>query len=436
MAQGRLDLGDVGLHAIMSPIRSGGRRLAYAIEFVDVSKCFQLRHEGPLSFQSLFLNLIRFRLRHRRTPYWVLRGVSFAVEPGEMLGIVGVNGAGKSTVLKLVSRIIEPTSGRVMVNGRVSALLELGAGFHPDLTGRENVYLNGSILGLSRSEIRRKFDEIVQFADLESSIDIPVRYYSSGMYMRLGFSVAIYADPQILLVDEVLAVGDYAFQLKCLNRVEALKKQGVTVLFVSHDMDKIKEMCDRAIWLDGGGVRAEGNPQEVVGQYLRGFSDQDLSDLNQDKKFMRGQRWGSGEVEILDVSFLDGDGVPRTSFVTGEPFEMRLHYLAHKRVKSPVFGMAFYTSDGTWINGSNTYTSDYDIPWIEGEGVVSYRLDSLPLLEGSYLFSAVAYDFSGPMPQAYDHLDKAFVIQVRPSDKIKETLGVVYIPCRWEHRSC
>ncbi len=406
----------------------------YAVEFVQVSKCFRVRHEGPLSFQSIFLNLIRFRLRNRRQQYWVLRDVSFAVKPGEMLGVVGVNGAGKSTALKLISRIIEPTEGHISVNGRVSALLELGAGFHPDLTGRENVFLNGSILGLTRSEIKHKFDDIVQFADLESSIDIPVRYYSSGMYMRLGFSIAIHANPNILLVDEVLAVGDYAFQIKCLRRVDELRAQGTAVIFVSHDLDTVKELCDRAVWLDGGGVRVEGAPEEVVGQYVRGFSDRDIDDLKNGKKFARGQRWGSGEVEILDVCFLDGQGRPQTCFVTGEPFEMKLRYLAHKGIKSPVFGMAFYSSDGTWINGSNTHTSDYVIDWVEGEGEVSYRLDSLPLLEGSYLFSAVAYDFGGEMPHAYDHLDKTFVIQVRASDKIKETLGMVYIPCRWGHQ--
>jgi ABC-type polysaccharide/polyol phosphate transport system ATPase subunit len=335
--------------------------------------------------------------------------------------------------LKLLSRIIEPTTGRVVVNGRVSALLELGAGFHPDLTGRENIYLNGSILGLSRKEIRKKFDDIVQFADLESSIDIPVRYYSSGMYMRLGFSVAIHADPQILLVDEVLAVGDYAFQLRCLRRIEELKTQGMTTLFVSHDMEAIKDLCDRAVWLDGGGIQAEGEPESVVEQYLRGFSDADLDVLGKGSGLARGQRWGTGEIEITNVQFLDGNGNEKGYFVTGEPFQMQISYVAHKRIRSPGFGMAFYSNEGVWINGSNTNTSSYDVGWVEGPGQVRYCLDSLPLLEGSYLFSAVVYDYSDPVPHAYDHLDKTFVIQVRRNAEIKETLGMIYIPCRWEH---
>ncbi len=402
------------------------------VQFDNVSKYFNVRHEGPVSFQSIFLNLVRFRFRPLRQKYWVLRNITFDVERGEMLGIIGINGSGKSTVLKLISRIIEPTSGSIKAHGRVSALLELGAGFHPDLTGRENIYLNGSILGLSRKEIKRKFDDIVQFAGLESFIDVPVRHYSSGMYMRLGFSTAIYAEPSILLVDEVLAVGDYAFQIQCLERVKELKQQGATILFVSHDMDAVQKLCDRAIWLDGGGVRADGNPKQVVEHYLHGFSDDEHRSAGNDK-FALGQRWGTGEIEITAVRFLDGNGNEKKCFVTGESLHVQMSYVAHKRIKSPVFGMAFYSSEGAWINGSNTDTSEYDVGWVEGEGQVTYRLDRLSLLEGRYLFSAVVYDFSGRVPQAYDHLDKSFVVQVRRSKEIKETLGMIHMPCRWEH---
>jgi lipopolysaccharide transport system ATP-binding protein len=351
-----------------------------------------------------------------------------------MLGIIGVNGSGKSTTLKLISRIVEPTSGQIEVNGRLSALLELGAGFHPDLTGRENIYLNGSILGINRGEIDRRFDDIVRFADLESSIDMPVRHYSSGMYMRLGFSVAIHADPEILLVDEVLAVGDHAFQVKCLRKVADLKEQGVTILFVSHDMDAVRELCSRVIWLDGGGVRAEGDPESVVEQYLRGIADGELKHPHKANKLTRGQRWGSGEIELREVEFLDAEGNEKHCYTTGEPLQVRMRYFARKRVKNPVFGMAFHSSQGAWINGSNTDTSGYDIDWVEGRGSVTYYLDSLPLLEGSYLFTATAYDFGGRVPQAYDHLDKAFVVQVRCDGLTKETLGMVYMPCRWEHK--
>ncbi|MFL7807108.1 MAG: ABC transporter ATP-binding protein [Anaerolineae bacterium] len=408
--------------------------MAHTVQFENVTKCFNVRHEGPLSFQALLMNVLRLRVRQPRQRHYVLRDVSFAVERGEMLGIVGVNGAGKSTALKLITRIIEPTSGKVEVTGRLSALLELGAGFHPDLTGRENIYLNGSIMGMSRKEIRCKFDDIVRFADLESSIDIPVRFYSSGMYMRLGFSVAIHADPEILLVDEVLAVGDHAFQLKCLRRADQLRDSGVTILFVSHDMDAVRELCDRAIWLDGGGVRAEGEPEEVVSQYLRGFADGELEAIARGKPLTRGQRWGSGEIEITGVRFLDERGVERTWFSTGEALKVEMDYIAHRRIEDPVFGMAFHSAEGAWINGSNTSTSDYRVGPVEGPGTVTYALDELPLLEGTYLFSAVAYDFGGEVPTAYDHWDKAFLVQVRCGSEVKETLGMVHMPCRWEHR--
>jgi lipopolysaccharide transport system ATP-binding protein len=404
------------------------------VVFEDVSKCFNVRHEGPLSFQSVLLNLLHFRLRQPRQRHWVLRNISFAAEQGELLGIIGVNGSGKSTTLKLISRIVEPTSGRIEVNGRLSALLELGAGFHPDLTGRENIYLNGSIMGISRAEIDRRFADIVRFADLESSIDMPVRHYSSGMYMRLGFSVAIHADPEILLVDEVLAVGDHAFQVKCLRKVAELKEQGVTILFVSHDMDAVGELCSRVIWLDGGGVRAQGDPECVVEQYLRGFADGELEHPHKANKLTRGQRWGTGEIELQEVQFLDAQGNEKHCYKTGEPLQVRMHYFARKRVKNPVFGMAFHSSQGAWINGSNTDTSGYHINWVEGHGSVTYHLDSLPLLEGSYLFTATAYDFGGRVPQAYDHLDKAFVVQVQCDGLTKETLGMVYMPCSWEHK--
>jgi lipopolysaccharide transport system ATP-binding protein len=410
------------------------RILHPVIEFVDVSKCFNVRYEGPLSFQALLHNLLRLHLRRPKQEVWVLRDISFAVAAGEMVGFIGVNGSGKSTTLKLVSRIIHPTTGQVRVHGRVSALLELGAGFHPDLTGRENVYLNGSIVGLTRAQIDRGFDDIVRFADLELPIDMPVRYYSSGMYMRLGFSVAVHADPEILLIDEVLAVGDYAFQAKCLRRIQELKKRGTTILFVSHDLEAVQELCDRAIWLDEGGVHADGDPAYVVSRYLDGFSEEVPAAVPKSRMRLRGQRWGTKEVEITDVHFLDGRGQERTTFATGEPIRVRMEYLAHKRVRAPVFGMALHSGDGAWINGSNTKTSGQDVDWVEGRGQVTYCIDSLPLLQGTYLFTAAVHDLSKTVPYTYDHLDKAFLIQVQASEQVRETLGMFHIPCRWEHQ--
>ncbi|MBN1134947.1 MAG: ABC transporter ATP-binding protein, partial [Anaerolineae bacterium] len=248
--------------------------------FDRVSKQFTLRHERARSFQELFLSLPG--LRRNRLPvtpgrvapakgkerFWALRNVSFEIGSSGMVGIIGPNGAGKSTVLKLATRIIEPSAGRISVNGRVSALLELGAGFHPDLTGRENVYLNGSILGFSRAEMDCIFDEIVDFAEMDRFIDVPVKHYSSGMYMRLAFAIAINVRPDILLVDEVLAVGDQAFQARCLDRISEMKRRGVTIVLVTHDLDAVRSLCDRAIWLDEGKIQAEGTVDLVVEKYL------------------------------------------------------------------------------------------------------------------------------------------------------------------------
>ncbi|MGD9048430.1 MAG: ABC transporter ATP-binding protein, partial [Anaerolineae bacterium] len=239
-----------------------------AILVERVSKRFTLRHDRPRSFQELFLNLLHFRRTSSKEELWVLRDVSFEIEPGEMVGIVGENGAGKSTLLKLISRIINPTSGQIELEGRVAALLELGAGFHPDLTGRENVFLNGSILGFSKSEMIRIFDDIVGFSELERFVDVPIKHYSSGMRMRLGFSVAIHLQPNILLVDEVLAVGDQAFQHRCLDRINEMKQQGITIILVTHNLKEVQRMCDRAIWLDDGQIRVQGDVLDVIDRYV------------------------------------------------------------------------------------------------------------------------------------------------------------------------
>jgi len=241
--------------------------MAAAVTLEGVSKRFILHHHKTRSFQEALVNLVH-RRNGSREEFWALRNVSLAVPQGKTLAIVGENGSGKSTILKLITRILEPTSGRVHANGKVSALIELGAGFHPDLTGRENIYLNGSILGLSRKEMSRKFDEIVAFSEMERFIDTPVKHFSSGMYARLGFSVAISVDPDILIIDEVLAVGDEAFQRKCLGRIKALQSRGRTVILVSHNLEMLRSLCDQAVWLKQGVIAAEGPVDDVVGQYL------------------------------------------------------------------------------------------------------------------------------------------------------------------------
>lgn len=231
--------------------------------FENVSKEFQLSKLPIRSLQEIFVQIFNKEMRGKHR-FWALRDVSFTINAGETVGILGPNGSGKSTILKLISRIIYPTRGRIIVSGRLSALLELGAGFHPDLTGRENIFLNGSILGWSRREMQKKFDSIVAFADIGEFLDVPIRNYSSGMQMRLGFSVAVHVEPEILLIDEVLAVGDYNFQLKCLDRIHQLQKEGVTLLFVAHNFEQVQNLCKRAIWMENGTIQACGDVEEII----------------------------------------------------------------------------------------------------------------------------------------------------------------------------
>jgi len=245
--------------------------MSAAISFDDVSKRFVLRHERAYTVLESVIGLVK-PARRRTEEFWALRDVSFEIVAGETFGIIGPNGAGKSTVLKLMARILEPTSGEVTVRGRISPLLELGAGFHPELTGRENVYLNAALFGVSQAEAQERYDQIVEFSELRDFIDAPLKHYSSGMYMRLGFAVAANIIPDVLLVDEVLAVGDEAFQKKCLSKIEEFRREGRTIVFVSHDLPTVLKLCDRALWLDHGRTRAMGPTADVVERYLESVS--------------------------------------------------------------------------------------------------------------------------------------------------------------------
>lgn len=398
--------------------------MSSAIRFEHVSKKFNLHRERARSFQELALSLFR-RTNSSREEFWALQDTSFTLEQGETVGLVGPNGAGKSTALKLISRIIEPTSGRIEVNGRVGALLELGAGFHPDLSGRENVYLNGSILGLSRAQIRQKMDGIVAFAELERFIDAPVKHYSSGMYVRLGFSVAVHTEPEILLVDEVLAVGDASFQRKCLDRIDEMRAEGVTVLFVSHNAEMVRAICSRAIWLDDGQLIADGSADSVVARYLTHSWDSEEGKLK--PRTRSNQRWGSGEVQIVGVRILDGDGREKQQFKVGEPLTVEMHYRAEKRVESPVFGLAVHRFDGVHVTGPNTQFAGYEIPQIEGEGVIQYTIHSLPLLEGAYSFSVAVHNLSST--QMFDYHARLYPFRVLPSEG--EQYGIVTFRGEW-----
>lgn len=397
------------------------------IRFDDVSKKFIIRREQARSFQELALNLFR-RNDNLHEEFWALQNVSFSVEQGKTVGIIGPNGAGKSTALKLMTRIIEPTTGRIEVNGRVGALLELGAGFHPDLTGRENVFLNGSILGLGQADIRQKLDEIISFAELERFIDVPVKHYSSGMYVRLGFSVAVHTDPEVLLIDEVLAVGDQNFQHKCLERIFAMREQGVTICFVSHGLESVRRLCSHAVWLDDGMVRAAGDVDDTISAYLRhAAAEEDARSAATSAKDKH--RWGTGDVEIVSVSFLNEKGEKQHVFRVGEPWTVHLHYRAPKRVENPIFGLAIHRNDGVHVCGPNTEFAGLDIPFVEGEGDVSYYVDSLPLMEGTYFVSvAVVNETSTVM---YDFHNRLYPFKVRQVES-GERYGLISLMGKWK----
>jgi ABC-type polysaccharide/polyol phosphate transport system ATPase subunit len=425
------------------------------IEFNGVSKQFIIDEDRARSFQEKLVRALGRgdRQNGQTEVFWALRDVSFTIDRGDAVGIIGSNGSGKSTVLKLIARIIYPTSGIMTTCGRVAALLELGAGFHSDLTGRENIDLNGSILGLRRQDVRRQADEIIAFSELERFIDVPIRNYSSGMMMRLGFAVATAFQPEILLIDEVLAVGDQAFQDRCMRRILEIQREGATILLVSHDLSSIKKLCRRSIWLDDGRVCADGKTDTVAGQYLSGlWNDQAQRTPRDGVEFVdeggdalaslstvdgaatetgSGARWGSGEIKIERARILGPDGNPASVFRTGDRFMVRVWYHAHRRIESPAFGVSIYDELGNRINGPNTVWGQAGPDVAQGRGVVDYVVDALPLLNGRYDLTVAVYDHLVTHP--YDHWDRMATFTVVPGEEERQD-GVVFIPCRWEHQ--
>jgi ABC-type polysaccharide/polyol phosphate transport system ATPase subunit len=402
------------------------KRKTYVIEAKSVWKDFKVYHERNNSLKEA---LIRGRRASYET-FWALKDVSFKITKGSTIGIIGENGSGKSTMLKILAKILRPNKGSIEIEGKISALLELGAGFHPDLTGRENVYLNGSILGLSRKEIDARIDGIVAFSELGRFIDMPVKSYSSGMYVRLGFAVAINVDPDILLVDEILAVGDESFQRKCMNKLYDLKEQGKTIVVVSHALDQVRNICEEAIWLEHGVVRARGRAATVVDTYLEEVNRQEESKSEDMEAIDHGTRWGSGEIKITDVRLLDETENERRIFKTGERLIVEMDYDAKEEISRPVFGIAIHTRDGVHVTGTNTKFCDTVIDKIKGRGAVRYIIESLPLLKGSYMLSTVVYDYSCLHP--YDHHDRAYRLEVSSGEL--NDYGFFHIPPKWDFK--
>ncbi len=383
--------------------------MPYTVQIQNVSKMYKLYHENVKSLKEKIL----FFGRRGYEEFWALEDINIDVEQGETLGIIGANGSGKSTLLKCITKILYPTRGRILTNGSIAALLELGAGFQPDLTGRENVYLNASILGFSKKEVDRKFDEIVSFAELERFIDNHVRNYSSGMYVRLGFAVAINVDPDILIIDEVLAVGDEAFQRKCIERIEQIQLEGKTIIFVTHNVDLTREICDRVVMLDNGRIVREGEPRDVVNFYHKAMESVSSS----------GER-GNRQVVITSVDLLNERGEPAKEFQTGQFMTVKVSYEAQAPVSDPVFGFSIEDYRGFTAYGTNTRLKGLDLGTIEGSGAVEFRLSSLPMLEGKYFVSAAVH--SRDESVIYHWLDKhvSFDMYSGVSD-----IGLLYIPC-------
>lgn len=401
------------------------------IRLKNVSKRFTYSRDQPQSVLESAISVFQRKGRKEKRDLWAVQDLSFDVYPGQSLGIIGRNGSGKSTVLKLIARILRPTKGQVMVAGRVSALLELGAGFHTDLTGRENIALNASVLGLTQKDVEENFDSIAEFSELGEFIDMPVKHYSSGMYMRLGFSVAIHVDPDILIIDEILAVGDQSFQTKCIDRIHELKRQGVTIILISHNLDIIRRICSRVIWLEHGRMRASGLTEDVADAY-KDYADQSVSQqLAQEKQTGSFRRWGTREIEIRNVRFLDAFGREKNLFKSGEEMIIEIDYLAHKPVNNPEFGLAIYRHDGTHINGPNSLLGGLDLGEVEGHGIVCYHIHQLPLLPARYQVTAAIHD--SRLPLAYDYHEQAYPFRVTRGES-KETEGLIAFPATWEYR--
>jgi ABC-type polysaccharide/polyol phosphate transport system ATPase subunit len=430
-----------------------------AIQVSDVTKVYQ-RYSHRKQFRTLKSALLGGSLLSDLRPderFLALSGVTFNVRAGSTFAIIGRNGSGKSTLLKVIAGIAKPDAGSVTVHGRISALIELGAGFHPEITGRENVFINGIMLGLTKKEIHARFDDIVEFAELEDFIDAPVKTYSSGMYMRLGFAVAIHVDPEVLLIDEVLAVGDEAFVHKCLDKISEFRRRNKTIILVTHSLGLVEKMADEALWIDKSEVQLRGDPKKVVDAYLARVSqreekelaaaeqsavaefeapesgtepDTPVSEIEPSSAFAREKgRWGSREVEIEDVSLHGADGNGKHIFSTGEAVTVLLKVKSTGTIKDFVFGVAIFNADGVCCYGTNTYLEELDPVSLSGEGEVRFVIPKLQLIEGTYFLDVAAHQRDG-YPFDYHRALHQFRIQSRVKD-----VGVYRPTHQWEFTS-
>jgi ABC-type polysaccharide/polyol phosphate transport system ATPase subunit len=390
------------------------------LQLKKVSKKYRIRREvdGRTSLVRKLLSI-----RNRREDFWALKDISFDVQRAEALGIIGHNGAGKSTILKLLSRITTPTNGEIMINGRLSALIEVGSGFHPELTGRENVYLNGSILGMTRREITKKLDSIVEFAELRQFIDTPVKRYSSGMYVRLGFSIAAHLDPDILLLDEVLAVGDASFQRKCIQRITELKKNGTTIVFISHDLRAVQQLCDRVILLKKGQIEADGDPAETIGLY------QSLSGQFGGPAAGGWGREPTGEAVVMSLTFYDENDNESFAFETGKPLKAVLNYRVDKPLTDVIFEVQFYSQEGRLQSFFSSETLGRTIDVEPGEGSIMFDCSSVGLGPGVYFIDTGIRHRLAPYGVDIDWRRRCLALRIDYDRHLRDTFYMPYI-CR------
>jgi ABC-2 type transport system ATP-binding protein len=390
-----------------------------AVSVENVWKYFRLYHEKN---QYLKSTLLRGR-RARYDEFWALKGVDFEIPFGSTFGIIGSNGSGKSTLLKCLAGILSPDKGSVSCNGRMAALLELGAGFHPDLSGRENIYLNGAILGMTRSEIDRKLEEIIDFSGLEKFVDTPVKNYSSGMVVRLGFAVATNVDPEILIIDEVLAVGDESFQHRCHEKIESFRQEGRTIILVSHGLMQVAQLCSTVAWLEKGVIQEIGPSYEVIGKYA-GQSH----DAAPKAEGEIGERWGSHEAEITRAEFVNVDGVPVHVLKSGEPISLQIDYTAHMPIKEPVFGIRITHLHGTNVWGSNTKRMGFQPATLNNSGTITLNIPELPILAGTYDLTVALTDQHETYE--YDHWERRVRFDVVQYNSFDE--GLIQIEANWQ----
>lgn len=390
-----------------------------AIVVENVSKRFKIPHEKKRTVYDNVAGLVKGN-KYSYEEFWALQNISFTVKRGETLGIIGENGSGKSTLLKVIAGVFYPDSGKVTVNGKIAPFLELGVGFQAELTADENVYIYGSIMGLNRAQIKNKIDEIFEFAELEKFRNAKLKSFSSGMYARLAFSTAISTDPDIILIDEALAVGDESFQRKCYEKINEFRKNEKTIIFVSHGLGTVKQLCERSILLSHGQINSIGYSEKVVNDYHVGIYAKEESKIKDQQEKIKVQneetpvniapapdqnivetksieqnnitRWGSYDIKIIEVKFFDKTGTERYFFKTGETLTVQLKYHAKKAVENPTFGVAIFSNDGTYVYGSNTRVDKQSFGTIEGDGIMTLTYDNLSLLNGTFFLDIAIYD--------------------------------------------